>query len=334
MRRVLGLLAAIGLLAATLPATVAAAQPLRLSESETRVLCELSSDAGFVSLYVSAVEWGTDASVVIWGPDADPFSDPPTIMTASSEASFDGLNLFGNLELVLFDDPEKAAGTARISAQLQPDGEQFDVGSRDLRDGNRLYRMEHLMQMMSVSGSLTVHLFDGTVDEIDLGGCPAGTLSSSYFSTNPNAYLTNTDQVFVDCQWTSELGVIDILAIADRFTHFTAITIIGADRMLVGPAVPVLNAGAFEATYELFDPANGTTVGSAVVEASLSPTGERITDHDWFDPYRFNVVGEKLAGAGTLVVTVDGTSIELPMDDTSCGAGDVRVQVMEKIPRS
>ncbi|HYI67599.1 MAG TPA: hypothetical protein VEW95_11805, partial [Candidatus Limnocylindrales bacterium] len=61
---------------------------------------------------------------------------------------------------------------------------------------------------------------------------------------------------------------------------------------------------------------------------------ERITDHDWLDPYRFNVVGEKLAAAGTLVVTVDGASIELPMDDTSCEAGDVRVQVMEKIPRS
>lgn len=334
MRRVLGLLAAMGLLAATIPATVAAAQPLRLSESETRVLCELSSDAGFVSLYVSAVDSGTDASVVIWGPGADPFSDPPTIMTASSAASFDGSSLFGNLELVLFDDPERAAGMARISAELQPDGEQYDIGSRDLRDGNRLYRMEHLMQTLVVSGSLTLHLFDGTYEEVDLEGCPAGTLSSSYFSTNPNAYLTNTDQVFVSCQWASELGVIDILAIADRFTHFTAITIIGADRMLVGPAVPVLNEGAFEATYELFDPADGTAVGSAVVEARLSPTGERITDHDWLDPYRFNVVGEKLAAAGTLVVTVGGESIELPMDDTSCEAGDVRVQVMEKIPGS
>jgi hypothetical protein len=271
---------------------------------------------------------------VIWGPGADPFSDPPTIMTASSAATFDGSSLSANLDLVLFDDPEKAAGTARISAALQPDGEQFDIGSRDLRDGNRLYRMEHLMQAMTVSGSLTLPLFDGTVDEVDLDGCPAGTLSSSYFSTNPNAYLTNTDQVFVSCQWTSELGVIDILAIADKFTHFTAITIIGADRMLVGPAVPVLTESAFEATYELSDPADGTAVGSAVVESRLSPTGERITDHDWLDPYRFKVVGEALTATGSLTLTVDGTSIVLPMDDTTCEGGDVRVQVMEKIPRS
>jgi hypothetical protein len=332
MRRVLGLLAATGLLATIFPAAVAAAPPARFSETETRLLCELSSDAGFVSLYVSAANSGVFASVVIWGPDADPYSDLPTIMTAESTASLDGSSLLGNFELVLFDDPEKAAGMARVAAELTPSGDQFDVGSRDLRDGNRLYRMEHLMQALTVSGSLTLHMFDGTYDEVDLASCPAGTLSSSYFSTNPNAYLTNTDQVFVACQWASEFGVVDLLAIADDFTHFSMITIIGSDRALVGPAVPILTETTYEATYELFDPSTGATVGSADVAAALSPSGERITDHDWLDPYRFNVVGEALTADGTLSLSVDGKSLELPMDDTSCDGGDVRVQVMEKIP--
>ena len=74
-------------------------------------------------------------------------------------------------------------------------------------------------------------------------------------------------------------------------------------------------------------------VGRAAADADLAPTGHRITDVDWFGPYRFSVIGERLAVDGTLTITMDGTTTELAMDDESCEAGDVRVQVMEKIPR-
>jgi hypothetical protein len=96
----------------------------------------------------------------------------------------------------------------------------------------------------------------------------------------------------------------------------------------------VLTADEFGATYELFDPMAGESAGTAVVAAALSPSGERITDHDWMDPYRFNVVGESLTADGTLTLTVDGQTLALPMDEASCDAGDVKVQVMEKVARS
>jgi len=97
--------------------------------------------------------------------------------------------------------------------------------------------------------------------------------------------------------------------------------------------VPHLTDTTYQASYELFDPADGAVLGTAAVDSDLTRSGDRITDHDWLDPHRSSVVGERLTAAGALSLEVEGQILELPMDDTSCEAGDVRVQVMEKIPR-
>ena len=330
MRRVLGLLAVIGLVAALSPASVAAAQPLKHTEAETRLLCDLPSADGFVTIFVSISNSEATGSVAIWEPDAE----LPFVISTFGSVSLDGSTLGGNFDLVLFDDPEKGAGVARLHATLMPEGEQQVITDRVVRDGNRRYSIHQAIQPRTVAGSLTVSMFDGTFEELDLADCGAGTLTSSYFSTNPSAYLSNTEQVFVSCQWSSELGVVDLLAIADDFMSFSAISIVGTEYALTAPAVPdVLTASEFGASYELFDPMAGESAGTAVVAADLSTSGERITDHEWMDPYRFNVVGEALTVDGTLTLTVDGQTLVLPLDEASCDAGDVKVQVMEKVAR-
>jgi hypothetical protein len=322
------------LLAGTLPATVAAAQPVRASDSQTGMLCELTSEVGFVSVFVDIRDSGAFADVAIWAPEADPFSDPPTIVTAQATASLDGSSLTASFDLVAFAEPINSAGSVRLAAELTPFGPEQDFGSGITRDGNRLMRSEQTLQLLAANGSLTIDLLDGTQDEVDLGLCGASTFSSSFFGTNPNAYLTTTDQVFISCQWMTEMGAIDLLAISDEFGTFSQLIIAEGDRILVGLTVPVLSDTTYQALYELFDPSGSAeTVGTATADAILSPSGDRITDHEWIDPYRFSVVGEQLAAEGTLALSVDGRSEVLPMDDTTCDAGDVRVQVMEKIGR-
>jgi hypothetical protein len=258
MRRVLGLLAAIGLLA-TFPTTVAAAEPLRASDWQTGIICELSSDAGFVSVFADVRESGAFADVAIWGPDADPYSDR--------------------------------------------------------------------------SGSLALHLFDGIDDEVTNGPCGASTFTSIFFSTNPNAYLTGGDQLFISCEWVTKAGATSLLAINDEFGAFSELVIGRGDGVLVGLTVPTSSATMYQASYELFDPAgDGETVGLATADATLAPSGERITDQEWVGPYRLSTVGERLAADGTLTLSIGGSTEVLPMDDASCRAGDVQVQVMEKIP--
>jgi hypothetical protein len=111
------------------------------------------------------------------------------------------------------------------------------------------------------------------------------------------------------------------------------VTIVEGDRAISGLATPELTESAFRATHDLTDPATGEPAGSVTADATLSPSGDRITDHEWLDPLRFSVVGQALATAGTLILEVDGISTVLAMDDASCDAGDVVVRVMEKIPR-
>lgn len=330
MRRILGLLAVIGLVAAISPPTVAAATPFKVTESETRLLCDLPSEDGFVTIFVSIGSSDAFGGVAIWKPDAD----LPFVISSWGSASYDATILEGNFDLVLFDDPEKGAGQARLHATLTPEGAEQVITDRVVRDGNRRYTIHQAIQQLTAAGSLTLSMYDGSTERLDLATCSAGTMTSSYFSTNPSAYMTNTEQVFVSCEWQSELGVIDLLAIADDFMSFSAISIVGTERALTAPAVPdVLTADAFGATFELVDPMTGESAGTAVAAAGLSPSGERITDLDWMDPYRFNVVGEALTVGGELTVSVDGQTLVLPMDEKSCDAGDVKVQVMEKIPR-
>jgi hypothetical protein len=328
MRRTFGLLTAIGLLAAIFPATLAAAQPVRLSDERTGLRCELPADAGIITVFVELVNSAPFASLAIWEPDAD----LPYIFSSQGTASLEGSSLRAGFDLVLFDDPEKVAGSARLAGEVSAAGPLEDFGSRDYRDGNRLQRLEQTIQVLSVSGTLVLELSDGTYEEIDLGPCGGSTISSAFFGANPNAYLINSDQVYISCQWMTDAGTIDLMAVHDDFSQMSVVTVVEDDRAIVGLATPELTTSAFSATHDLTDPATGEPAGSVTADATLSPSGDRITDHEWLDPHRFSTVGAALAAAGTLTLEVDGASTVLAMDDASCDAGDVVVRMMEKIP--
>lgn len=340
MRRVLGLLGVISLVAAISPATVAAARPIQASLSQSFVFCELPSQVGFVNVYVEASVDGGFASIAIWSPGSDPMEDLPDIITEWAVVTFDGSRLGGTVDLVRVieaPDPEdeptfEPVGTATIEAVLSPSGELMDFSSPDRRDGNRLVRRGFFTQELSMEGDLTVELLDGARDSVAIDDCGAGTTIQTLFVTNPNAYVVDGNQRFLSCAWETDAGRIELRALDDTFgTTFSELIIVDGDSVLVGLTVPELSASAYRAEYELFDPATGEVLGSATARASFTPSGERINDQEWVDDVRFSLVGRRLAPNGTLTVNLDEVEQSLSIDAASCEMTDLRVKVIERI---
>lgn len=335
IRSIPALAAALVLVGAMAPAPVSAAAPYRASQTQTGILCEFSTAAGDVVLQWQSYDGEMFAGITMWAPDAGP-DDAPVIASYDGTASFDGTTIEATFELGTIPSDEsqpERVGSARMTATLTAAGPEEPFDSRLIRDGNRRITLEQTSQLLTVSGRAAISLLSGTSVSLNLETCGGGTFSQSMFATNPNAYLTATEQLYVKCTWNTELGAVGLLAIVDDVERLTQVVVQQGDRFVLGIAEPMLSEDAFRAPYELFDFGTGETVGSAVADADLAGSGERITDVDWFDPYRFSVIGERLTVVGTLTLDLEGSTLPLTMDDASCEAGDVRVQVMEKMPR-
>ena len=336
MRPVLSLAALLFLVGATMPATAAAAPPARATSAQSGVLCEFETELGDVLVTVQDFDGSQFANVLMWAPDAGP-DDAPIIAAFGGSVWLTPSSVDATLDLATIppDEPSepKQVGSAHLTGTLTETGDPQDLGSRVIRDGNRRIDHEITSQLWSVSGTLTIDMLDGASVRRSLETCGAGIVSQSVFATNPNAYITATEQLFVSCSWVTDRGTVDLLAIVDDVDVLTQLVIVEGDRFVLAFAEPELTEESFDATYELVDPKAGESFGTVVADADLAPSGDRLTDVDWVDPHRFSVIGERLAVDGTLSITLDGMTSQLAMNDESCDAGDVRVQVMEKIAR-
>jgi hypothetical protein len=342
MRRVLGFLAAIGLVAAISPATVAAAKPIRDEVSMSGIRCNLlSTDAGLASVYVEAFAEGGFASLAITT-SGDPEA-MPDINTDFGSATFDGSRLSATFSLVFVEEsenPEKPptftpAGSANLEAILTPYGDLEDFSWDPERYGNVWERQGLFSQLLTVEGTLSIELLDGTDATAVLTGCDAGTLIQTLFVTNPNAYVVGGDQHFMECRWTTDGGSVELLALSDDFgTDFSQLIVLDGERVFVGLTSPDFGDASYDATYEVFDPMNrGEIVGSATANAALAPSGDQINDQEWVENMRFSLVGDVLTVDGSLSITVAGATTVLSMDDAACDATDLLVRVIEKIAK-
>ncbi|MGH2455473.1 MAG: hypothetical protein ACRDHD_04360 [Candidatus Limnocylindria bacterium] len=339
MRRVLATLAAVGLLTLILPGAAVAAQPTRVSAWQSGILCEIPSDVGFLSVYVEVSGAGGFASLALWAPDADPFEDLPSIVSDQNSAAFDGTTLTAEFNLITLEEPtdpeqpaSEPAGSASVTADLTPSGPEQDFGSREIRDGNRWLRIDETLQLLTVSGNLFIQLLDGRQATASLEGCGSSIYSVTVFGTNPDAWTYGGDQVFVACEWATDLGTVNLLAISEESGALSEVVVFAENTALVGFTTPELSASSYRSSAELFDLAQGMTVGTATADARVVPTGDRISDHTWSPPHRLTTVGERLGVDGTLTLEVNGTTTVLEMDDRACRAGDIRYQVLEKMP--
>ena len=335
MRFSIGLAAVLIALGAVMPATATAAAPLRHTTQQSGVLCDFATDLGDVLVQVQDFDGATFAGLLMWAPGAGP-DDDPVIASISSTVTLTDSFVEASFELGPLpteETPEPApTGTAYLIGTLRENGEPTDLGSRIIRDGNRRYDLEITSQLWSVEGTLTVDTRDGSARE-GLDACGAGIVTQTTFATNPNAYLSATDQLYLRCSWITAQGAVSLLSIVDDYNFLTQVTVVDGDRFAIGFDSPVFSEDAFTTSVSFEDPLAGVVIGSAEAEAALAPSGDRITDTYWEDPYRFSVIGERLAVDGTMRITLDGVTAELEMDDALCEAGNVKVQVMERMPR-
>lgn len=335
MRFSIGLAAVLTALGAVMPVTVTAAAPIRHTTQQSGVLCDFATGLGDVLVQVQDFDGSTFAGILMWAPGSGPDDDPVVASLSSTvtltdsfvEAAFE----LGPLPTEETPEPEPI-GTAYLVGTLRDNGEPTDLGSRVIRDGNRRYDLEITSQLWTVEGTLTIDTRDGTTRQ-GLDACGAGIVTQSTFATNPNAHLSATDQLYIRCSWTTAQGAVGLLSIVDDYDFLTQVTVVDGDRFAIGFDSPAFSEDAFAASVSFEDPLAGVVIGSAQADAGLMPSGDRITDTYWEAPYRFSVIGERLAVDGTMTITFDGVTSELAMDDASCEAGDVMVQVMERMPR-
>ena len=341
MRRVLGLLAAIGLVAAISPATAAAAKPISDTTVRTFFRCELPDEDGDRRIFIELFNGEGFADLAIWAPGADPEAVLPVIFTETSSAMLEGDRLTATFALVTFDesDPENPvalpAGSASLEATLAPTGDVFDFGTDVIPDGNRFIRTTLVSESMTVDGTLTLDLLDQPSETVTLDeGCGASNVTQTLFASNPNAYVVGGEQLFMECIWSTDSGSVELRALTDDFGNdFSELIVVEADGFAFGFTSPDFSISAYSAGYELFDPVAGMSVGTATAEASFARSGERINDQEWVDGIRFSLIGDRLTADGALAVTIGEITNVLTMDDASCEATDLKVRVIEKIGR-
>jgi hypothetical protein len=330
MERVIRTLAAVGLLMVAATGGASAAPPTNVTSEQTGIRCEMPTPLGYASIYVEVFDGGGFGSALMWAPGADPFEEMPTITTGYSTITFEGATLTADFDLVTADEAGAPVGTASVVANLTPDGPITDFGTRRLRDGNLTVRQGSTLQLYMVTGTLSVSLRDAGETTVALDGCGASTYTSTYFGTNPDAWVYGEQQVYVACDWATELGDVSVLAIAEESQALSQVLVITDETALIGISMPELSTTSYQATHELFDLSRGEYVGTASASATLTSTGERIAEHEWTDPHRIIEVGERLSVEGSLLMEIGGAITELTMDDTSCRGGDIRYLVQEK----
>ena len=341
MRRVLILLATIGLASTVAPATVGAAEPIRDGLSVTIIRCDgLGTDAGLAGVYAEVFGEGSFVSLSL-ATSSDPEA-MPDILTDSGTATFDGNRFSATFNLVYFEESENpeepptitAAGTANIEAVLTEEGDLEDLSWDPRRFGNTWERQGLFTQALSVEGTLSIKLLNGTDAATELTGCGATTVIQTLFVTNPNAFVVGGDQRFIECQWTTDGGSVELAALSDEFgSNLSELVILDGDGVLVGLGAPDYSETAYADTYDVIDLRTKEIIGGATVDAALASSGERMDDREWVENTRFSLVGDVMTVDGSLSITVEGATTTLTMDDAACDATDLRVKVIEKVAK-
>lgn len=338
MRRILASLAAAAIATSVTAASTAAAPAQRYADTQFVLLCEgLVNDAGTAFAVVAeSDQFGPYADLAFWAAPGSREFDPPTWIASSAIGSFDGGSVTATFELVTFEPPENPeepplgdpVGEATLAATLTPDGPPEAYEFRGSEATNRQFRQSGTLQAFTVAG--TLNLPEGI--SFDLSGCTAFLDSFQTFSNAPAATVSHFSDFQLGCTWIIGDEAVFLFASANQEFAFADLFISGPSGEIFGSTMGALTDTSFEASWTLyaFDGAGpGDPVGTATASASLAPTGERLNDRFGFGNFKAHVTGEIYAVAGMVHIETDTATYDLPMDATSCFAGDVRVMQHE-----
>ena len=324
MRPIRVVLAGAALLAVALPAGVDAGSLTRESDTRVGIFCE-DVTAGNLRLFLyseTSDAFGSFTDLAIWGGGA---SNEPVLVSGASQITLSSTGGSGTVELVEPDDGDPA-GTATLSAAFAPSGPAEPYEFTD-REGNSTFRIEGVLQPLSVTGTLTVDPAHGRDTTFSLGSCSAFTDTFTITSTDPSTFVSGDQQVNLSCVWQLDDGFVELFAFSDRFGTFSDIYISDRRNDYSGFTEPVLSPTGFVADYEIVESETGEPVdGTASASATFTRTDERISVRDGSGNHKFTATGWVLAVDGSVTIDVGGIATTLPMDETTCSATDVHVR--------
>lgn len=303
-----------------LPGNGSAHEPIRFEDHQIYISCfdpllTNGDDVAGVSVGISE-EFGDLIQLAYWRAPASPDNeDPPTLFsgeggtvdaTASHiEASIPLLE--GELGL--------PAGTATVVADMEPDGEPF-VGSTT-HDGNFLFRDESVVQGLIVTAG-TLALPDGTT--FDLAGCLGADAQFKSFENQPDARVHDFRAFNLVCELETEDGVLFLFGSTDGFV----------DIFFDSPSGAMFPEGGGEGTFDqqsidwtvpMESAETGESVGDAFVQATFTPTGQKVAFQPVNSSNRDKVTGDLYAVAGEVTLPTEPTTT---FDLSDCVAIDIR----------
>ena len=327
-------LVAAGALVVLFPAKMQTAPATRIPFQLTRLECVGPTDAGFVRLEVEALQSSdTFALLEFWATGTEPFESDPTWIDASNVVSGDETGFGGTLGLVEFD-PQASppfgapVGTATFGATFTPDGAPTRVDDR-FRSGNTWETATGTFQPLAVEGVLS--LPNG--DTLDLSLCSATHEDLTLFDTNPAAFSLHRPSEFrVECFWQDGDRDIFLVASEDESGPFGFVFVGDPDRSVDGSGDTTLTPTALELETGLFDLDTGDRVGSASATAVLAASGrrQRLINESAATVRKEFVLPHTVAG--TLQLTLAGSTATYPMNGETCDAADLRVSFHEVFP--
>jgi hypothetical protein len=289
-----------------------AAPPIETTTRLESFACEpVTGDRGAVAFSGSLSGEGPDVYIAVWDPGSDPTIDPPTLQSDESflvdRVSWDRGVVLGTVPMIHAATGEPA-GEATVEAELTAEpGETTTTERAPTRDwhNQRVYQTAAVQPAVATA---SVVLPGG--GERTFPGCPGAITTIRTWTTQPDASVQRLDPaVFFECSATHPSGQSVFMAVEGGLE-----SAIWLERKVPGDDEPSVIGFSLEATstrtsvtstVPLYAPPDFEPAGDALLEASLTRSGQRrfvLTHQDG----KKTMVVEDLTVAGT-VRFPDGT---------------------------
>jgi len=324
MRRVVALLIAAGLLA-SLPVAASAGRALRVQEQTLEAGCNVEDAAWQAGTFAFLTSRGDPyGELFAWAVPVDEEAPPDYLADGSVPpmvVSWSGYD--ATLELPVTDGTGAPAGTATVAYDLEAVGDPIPLETRDHTSNAWFIETGTGWEL---EGTATIGLPDGSSIE---ASCFGFARDVRIFETDPSSRIRQDDRVQLECalvgpdEQTLDLGI-DLAADGGDGFIFGTVGLTG--EPLAGlDGQGAVDGASIEGTATMHDPFTGEQLGTAALDATLSPTGERETIVMPYTNGPIRLTFDYQAVDGTFTVMPD-TGDPVVFDLTDCVAAAVHIK--------
>lgn len=320
-----------------LPSSAALAAPAeQLQEHHVNFACDVLSGAGANAYFSPSFNstFGSEARLELWLLPDDIIVDPPTVVSGAADFTVGpgDSSLDGSFDLIDVDGGE-LVGTGTLEAALTPNGDVTYAEWPKLLS-NTKHRETHVIQPMSVAGTLTLSIGGETI-VMPLDACSGAAADFTAFFNHPASYIEWVDTREVSCLLVGRDMTVFMSAFEEYGLTASEIVVMTPTRSyatLDDGTATSLSRHEFSTALELFPGGAGLAAESATVTASATfEPLPKISFVDELEGATVRVVEQPYSISGSLTVQLeDGTVETFVMDDAACHGGDFDARLIAK----